>query len=103
MRRLRACGVCFVVVREIASGSPVSYIRGQRVDNPIGVLSHFMDNPLKDDMVGYLVDVRKDLGCGSACHIDSALDRASIRRWSAVLALVWLENGNERTEIRRIK
>lgn len=79
------------------------YIRGQRVDNPIGVLSHFMDIPLKEDVVGYLVDVRKDLGCGSARHIDSALDRASIRRCSAVLALVWLENGNERTEIHRIK
>ena len=70
-------------------------LRGLRVDNPIGVLSHVVDIPLKEDVVGYLGDVRKDHGCGSVCHIYSAVDRASIRRCSAVLALVWLENGNE--------
>ena len=62
-------------------------LRGVRVDSMIGVLGHVVDIAMKKDVVGYL-DVRKDLGRGSACHIDSALDKASMRRCSAVLALV---------------
>ena len=36
--------------------------------------------PLKEDVVGYFGDVRKDLGRSSASRMVSALDRKSIRR-----------------------
>ena len=57
--------------------------RGLRVDNLIGILLRVVGTPLKEDVIGYLGDVRKDLGRSFGGQMDSSLDRASIRRCSA--------------------
>ena len=57
--------------------------RGLRVDNSIGILLRVVDIPLREDVIGDLGGVRRDLGRSSAGQMDSPLDRASIRRCSA--------------------
>ena len=62
--------------------------RGPRVDSPIGVLGRVVGIPSKEDVVGHLGDVRKDLGRSSVTsvgHIDSSLNRTSIRHCTVVL------------------
>ena len=62
--------------------------RGPRVDSPIGVLGRVVGILSKEDVVGHLGDVRKDLGRSSVTsvgHIDSSLNRTSIRHCTVVL------------------
>ena len=74
------------------------------MDNSIGILGRVVGIPLKEDVIGYLGDVRKNLGrSSSAGHVDSSLDRASICGCSARTGPRWLENRYERTEIHGIK
>lgn len=71
------------LVREIAR-MVLRRDRGPRVDNSIGILGRVVGIPLKQDVIGYLGDVRKDLRRSSAAvHMDSSLDRMSSRRCSA--------------------
>jgi hypothetical protein len=57
--------------------------RGLRVDNSIGILRRVVGTPLREDVIGDLGDVRRDLGRSSAGQMDWSPDRASIRRCSA--------------------
>ena len=70
------------LVREIARMA-LRKDRGPQVDNSIGILGRVVGIPLKQDVIGYLGDVRKDLRRSSAVHMDSSLDRVSSRRCSA--------------------
>ena len=77
--------------------------RGLRVDDSICILGLVVDIPLKEDVVGHVGAVRKDLGRSSVV--------IWIRRWMGQVSvivvlipvLVWLETRNEWTEIDGIK